>query len=205
MVVDTSRASESSETSKLRWARALPMSTSPYVAWLHSPGLANIQDAESVDEVLGLEPTSLKFAKKQLRVQRARTLPAAVPKTKTQPHASASTAKPASSAAKAPAVKPTSFKQTAIGPVPKGNPMLGEKIRGLSKEERKAAKSEDIDRQARRLAKKKLRGKMGAEVEKGAVKLIATKGEKASRKKVVAKKGRVRSSNALAKMKGSRA
>lgn len=171
--------------------------------------MADDKDAESVDEVLGLEASSLRFAKKQMRVQRARTLPSAIPKSKSQP--ASSTSKPAGQKAtaqgstntKSNPVKSASVKQTPIGPIPKGNPLLGEKIKNLSKEERKAAKSEDSDRQARRLAKKKMRGKMGGETEKGAVKLLPSKGEK-GRKKVVAKKGRVRSSNALAKMKGSR-
>lgn len=41
--------------------------------------------------------------------------------------------------------------------LPKGDPSLGEKLAGLSKEERKKRKSADPDRLARRLAKKKLR------------------------------------------------
>jgi nucleolar protein 12 len=41
--------------------------------------------------------------------------------------------------------------------IPKGDPLLGEKLAGLSKDERKQRKSTDMDRVARRLAKKKAR------------------------------------------------
>jgi nucleolar protein 12 len=39
--------------------------------------------------------------------------------------------------------------------IPKGDPRLGEKIASLSKDERKKVKATDVDRVARRLAKKK--------------------------------------------------
>lgn len=152
-----------------------------------------------MDELLGVDDSKLRFAKKPLRIQRAKTLPSQRPKPTTiDPKARPSKPdqKPTKTYSK-PTLKPT-------GPAPKGNPLLGAKIRDLSKDERKVAKAADEDRQTRRLAKKKLRGKMGAEAEKGAVKLLPSKGEKARGKKVVAKKSRVRSSNALAKMKGSR-
>lgn len=154
--------------------------------------------------MLGIDDSKLRFAKKPLRIQRAKTLPSA-PKPAPKPTAAVATGstkpgqftKPGQTARPAP-------RPVHTGPIPKGNPLLGDKIRDLSKEDRKVAKSTDAERQARRMAKKKLRGKMGKEQEKGAVKLVATKGEKARGKKVVAKKGRVRSSNALQKMKGSR-
>lgn len=44
--------------------------------------------------------------------------------------------------------------------VPKGDPALGEKLAGKSKDERKQLKSADADRVARRLAKKKARMNM---------------------------------------------
>lgn len=163
--------------------------------------LTNDQDTDSVDEVLGMDDSKLRFAKKPLRIQRAKTLPSA-PKPAPKPVA-ASTTKPGQPGKPGQTARPAP-RPVHTGPIPKGNPLLGDKIKDLSKEDRKAAKGEDADRQARRMAKKKLRGKMGKEQERGAVKLSATKGEKASRKKVVAKKGRVRSSNALQKMKGSR-
>lgn len=159
--------------------------------------------------MLGIDQAKLRFAKKPLRVQRAKTLPSAnvvKPAAKTATGTTANGAGKNASTTKDKTRKPaTAAKPLQSGPIPKGNPLLGEKIKNLSKEERKAAKSADDERQARRLAKKKMRGKMGSEAEKGAVKLHATKGEKARGKKVVAKKSRVRSSNALTKMKGSRA
>lgn len=46
--------------------------------------------------------------------------------------------------------------------IPKGDPLLGEKLAGLSKDSRKQIKSNDAERVARRLAKKKARMSMGA-------------------------------------------
>ena len=47
--------------------------------------------------------------------------------------------------------------------IPKGDPLLGTRLAGLSKDERKAVKAHDTDRVARRLAKKKARAAMHAE------------------------------------------
>jgi nucleolar protein 12 len=163
------------------------------------------KDTESVDELLGVDDSKLKFAKKHLRIQRAKTLPskAAAPKPAKQGGARGKEHKGKEQGSRTATATARPAMSRPAGPIPKGNPLLGEKIRGLSKDERKVAKSADEERQARRMAKKKLRGKM--DVEKGAVKLLPSKGEKARGKKVVAKKSRVRSSHALSKMKGSRA
>ena len=149
---------------------------------------------------MALASSKLKFAKRYIRVQPAKTLPSSVVKA---PHAangkasSAVAAKVAGSKTKAaPSAKPA--------PAPKGNPMLGEKLKDLSKEERKLAKATDADRQARRLAKKKMRSDMSKQTETGAVKLNPSKGEKHARTKPKAKKSRVRSEKAVAKMKGQR-
>jgi nucleolar protein 12 len=133
-----------------------------------------------VDEILAIDPTKLKFAKKPLRVQPAKTLPTPMARVAPEPK---DKAKPARVV------------------VPKGDPQLGDKLKDLSKDERKAAKSADAERQARRLAKKQKRSAMQRE-EKGAVKLGPTK--PSGRKADKAKKGRVRSAHALSKMKGSR-
>lgn len=133
--------------------------------------------------MLALDHKKLKFAKKPLRLQQCKTLPTikkppptAEPKSKT-------------------AVKP--------GPMPKGNPELGDKIRDLSKDERKVVKSADADRQARRMAKKKMKMAMGKEQERGAVKLDSGR-RKDKLAKPKAKKGRGRSAHAISKMKGAR-
>ena len=88
---------------------------------------------------------------------------------------------------------------------PRGDPALGERIRSLSKDERKTVKAGDADRQARRLAKKNktLSGRVGRDLERGAVKLGGREKQR-SKGVVKSKKGRARSDNALAKMKGSR-
>ena len=89
---------------------------------------------------MALEETKLKFAKRKLRVQRCKTLPS-------------STKSPVTTAA---GLKHKEAVPAAIV-IPKGDPLLGEKLAGLSKDERKQRKSTDVDRLARRLAKKKAR------------------------------------------------
>ncbi|KAL1406412.1 Nucleolar protein 12 [Vanrija albida] len=161
-------------------------------------GYVHFIDRESVDELIAMPSAKLKFAKKPLRVQSCKTLP---PSSKTRP----APATPAPGAA-APAKPKYAGKERNVptGPIPRGNPALGDKLKDLSKDERKAAKTADADRQLRRLAKKKAKV-AAAHTDKGRVDLTATKAERKSRdKKVKAKKGRVRSSHALSKMKGQR-
>ena len=92
--------------------------------------------------------------------------------------------------------------------MPKGDPNLGDRIKGLSKDERKVAKASDADRQARRLAKKKLKHASDRGMEKGAVKLGGKEkkagGHGQGGHGGKAKKGRLRSAHALSTMKGSR-
>lgn len=154
-------------------------------------GYVHFVDRESVDEVIALPSTKLKFAKRPIRVQQCKTLPGAQKR-------------PVLSAVPAGSKKAPKKLRTAPAVMPKGNPELGEKLKNLSKDERKAAKASDAERLARRLAKKQ--AKVAAQHrETGAVKLASTKAEKNSRaKNVKAKKGRARSSNAIAKMKGAR-
>jgi nucleolar protein 12 len=85
--------------------------------------------------------------------------------------------------------------------------LLGDKIKDLPKDERKLVKATDAERQARRMAKKKARVSMerGEAGQKGAVKINMTRTDRDKRGKPdKAKKSRVRSSNALKNMKGSR-
>ncbi|KAG6856357.1 hypothetical protein H0H87_005344 [Tephrocybe sp. NHM501043] len=166
-------------------------------------GFAYVQfaDHECVDEVLALEPLRLKFAKRKLRVQRCRTLPGSSASTR---QATASKAKETPNAAAAKRPEPIV--------IPKGDPSLGEKLAHLPKEARKQYKSADADRVARRLAKKKARMTMpGVKVQgkdrdrervrKGG----AGGGGAAKQKKVVSKKGRVRSEKSLEKRNGKKA
>ncbi|KAF9013161.1 hypothetical protein BDQ17DRAFT_1404729 [Cyathus striatus] len=120
-------------------------------------GFAYIQfaDRECVDEILSLEETKLRFAKRKLRVERCKTLPGASSKTSL------------SSMSKSKSDKPQAQARPTKVDIPKGDPALGEKIASLSKEDRKKVKSADADRVARRLAKKKARMSMGPKVEGG--------------------------------------
>lgn len=167
-------------------------------------GYVHFIDRESVDELIALPSTKLKFAKKPLRLQSCKTLP---PKSNSRPAPTGAAAASGSKAGAkgAAAGKPAKKPFVPAGPIPKGNPLLGEKIKDLSKEDRKVAKATDAERQARRIAKKKAKVS-AAHRETGAVKLAATKAEKSRvAKKVTAKKSRVRSAHALSKAKGKRA
>jgi nucleolar protein 12 len=103
-----------------------------------------------VDEILALEPSKLKFAKRKLRVERCKTLPSSLNAPPRNP--STSSAAPSRST-RHPSTKLTGTPTT----VPKGNPDLGTQLAHLSKADRKAAKAVDSARVARRLAKKKAR------------------------------------------------
>lgn len=88
--------------------------------------------------------------------------------------------------------------------IPKGDPSLGEKLAGLSKDERKQRKTTDADRIARRLAKKKARMALGPGV--GIVKTQGRDRERVrkttsgrSGKKDGKSRGRIRSAGNVAK------
>lgn len=89
-------------------------------------------------------------------------------------------------------------------PVIKGDPRLGEKIAGLSKEERKKVKATDADRVARRLAKKKAKaladkGVKSKDTDKERIRKRPKDKKGAAPEKTKTKK-RVRSDKALMKM-----
>ncbi|KAF8575321.1 hypothetical protein K439DRAFT_1641486 [Ramaria rubella] len=106
-------------------------------------------DRDCVDEIMGLEPAKLKFAKRTLRVQRCKvggsTATSASLKSKPKPPKIAG-AKDGARAISTPIV------------MPKGDPLLGAKLAGLSKDDRKVAKAADVERVKRRLAKKRMKG-----------------------------------------------
>lgn len=147
-----------------------------------------LQDRECVDEVLGLEPAKLKFAKRELRVQRCKAVPGSI----------VSTVREKPTFLTAPySKKPT---ETSSMPLARGDPSLGEKLAGLSKDERKAAKAANTERVKRRLAKKK--------VKESVLKAQAGKSRKRERTRLqhkiggsakVVKKGRNRSEKSTAR------
>ncbi|WVQ74621.1 hypothetical protein IAR50_004222 [Cryptococcus sp. DSM 104548] len=162
----------------------------------------HFSDRESVDEVLAMDKDKIKFAKRKLRVQPCKTLPSSNTLNNTiKKLGSAATKDPKSKTSKP-------KRRVQAGVVPKGDPALGEKLKDLSKEERKTFKNADADRQARRLAKKKAKNAVERDMSKGKVKVTLTKGERektSAARKGVAKKGKKRTPAAIAKMKGSRA
>ncbi|PFH51203.1 hypothetical protein AMATHDRAFT_75067 [Amanita thiersii Skay4041] len=186
-------------------------------------GFAYVQfaDRECVDEILAIEAGNLKFAKRKLRIQRCKTVPGSSISTR---HFTSSSSPNTMKSPKSQSQKLETKKHARIGfkpavplsssATPKGDPRLGDKIRNLSKEERKQAKAGDADRVARRLAKKKARMAMGVGGTPGKVsqggkqkeRVRARKREKAGN--VGAKKGggaakkgkRVRSEKGVAKL-----
>ena len=133
---------------------------------------------------MALEETKLKFAKRKLRVQRCKTLPGSKLAVTTTPKSKKQT-------------------PTAIV-IPKGDPSLGEKLAGLSKDERKQHKSTDADRVARRLAKKKARMALAPGVgivkdRKRVRKTLASKSSGGGGKKDGKSRGRIRRAGSVAK------
>ncbi|ORX36528.1 hypothetical protein BD324DRAFT_629236 [Kockovaella imperatae] len=172
-------------------------------------GYVHFAESESVDEVLAIDQR-LKFAKRPIRVQRCKAsqshkIARQPVNTKQDSKPTSSKARPTGSITSVTARSPKARNSSSDAPrvIPKGDPKLGERLKGLSKDERKAAKASDAHRQARRMAKKKLKHRSESERSTGAVKL----GGKDNRPKGhggKAKKGRVRSEHALNKMKGAR-
>ncbi|KAG0708415.1 hypothetical protein DFH29DRAFT_1045094 [Suillus ampliporus] len=155
-------------------------------------GFAYVQftDRVCVDEVLAMEESKIKFAKRKLRVQRCKMLPkgSAADKSATSKTASTSNAGAAASPIN----------------VPKGDPSLGEKLATLSKEERKQIKAADADRLARRMAKKKARmtlAKQGVPIRGKEKERERARKTGATKKAAVAprKQGRVRSEKSMSK------
>ncbi|KAG8737224.1 hypothetical protein FRC10_008456 [Ceratobasidium sp. 414] len=126
-------------------------------------GFAYVQfhDRVSADEILAMEPGTIKLAKRKLRIQRCKTLPGVtLPKPKQKEHPSP--AKPSHP------LKTGKSHHASAPLIPRVDPALGDRLRSLSKDERKVAKSSDADRVARRLAKKKTRVLMERGVRKAA-------------------------------------
>ncbi|KAF9449099.1 hypothetical protein P691DRAFT_759309 [Macrolepiota fuliginosa MF-IS2] len=177
-------------------------------------GYVQFTDRECVDELLTLDASQLKFAKRKLRIQRCKTIPGTkLPssvKLNSQPQKFKDQSKSKSNTNSDKATKSQRAPPTPII-VPKGDPTLGQKLVNLSKEQRKKAKAADTDRVARRLAKKKARNAMGtskdrAEGEQGNKKrermrkgatgvLGGSKAQRVDGKK----KGRIRSEKSLEK------
>ena len=157
--------------------------------------------------MLTLEDEKLKFAKRKLRIQRCKSVPGSSSNKKLHAtdHADGTKQSKVDGIASSRPHKPVASSSTTPS-IPKGNPGLGAKLAGLTKEERKRAKAADADRIARRLAKKKVRGAL----ERAGVREVKVrKRERKDRKggvpgerkglKDKARKGRVRSDRAAAR------
>jgi nucleolar protein 12 len=100
-----------------------------------------------VDEVVAMDPVKLKFAKRKLRVTRCKAdKNSSTPKETGRREATSSGEIATPGKAERPNL-----------PKLKGDPKLGERLKGMSKEERREAKKKDANRLARRMEKKKAR------------------------------------------------
>jgi nucleolar protein 12 len=125
-----------------------------------------------VDEVLAMEPTKLKFAKRKLRVSRCKANKDG-PHQK-QPGTSKGNPTPSSNSKKVSKEKLLTEK----GPKTRGDPNLGERLKGMTKEERREAKKNDPNRLARRMEKKNARKVMEKGLNKGAKERIRVRKSK---------------------------
>jgi len=165
-----------------------------YIYQIHSLMSDFAQDRACVDEILAMEETKLKFAKRKLRVQRCKTIPSLSSGARLVTRSDSKL--PVSLRSRAPTVA------VPIPPIPKGDPSLGGKLAHLPKDERKQMKASDADRVARRLAKKKARNALAKQGVKPQVKDRDRVRKTMDMKKVSVpqrNKGRVRSEKSLAK------
>lgn len=99
-----------------------------------------------MDEIIAMEADKLKFANRKLRVQRCKAK-----NTSSKPSNSVAIKDLTTAEAKG---KSTFSKGDKTHKLHKGDPLLGERIKGLSKDERKEVKKQDVNRLARRMEKK---------------------------------------------------
>jgi nucleolar protein 12 len=159
-----------------------------------------------------VEASKLKLAKRKLRVERCKTQSARFPKPAPRIRDGERTSKPSvpavvgakpkpSDATKAHHVSNPASRTYVPTPItiPKGDPALGDRLRSLSKEDRRLAKANDPTRAARRLAKKKastaVKAASASKVKGGVLGNL----KKAGRPKNPAKTSRVRSERSAMK------
>jgi len=127
-----------------------------------------------VDEILALEEGKIKFAKRKLRVQRCKIITSASTSSRKKTERGLPVLSSSSQKSKIatggtitnPRSGPTPIRTPASGSVPKGDPNFGKQLEHLSKEERKKEKAANVDRVARRLAKKRVKAAMAKESSK---------------------------------------
>lgn len=168
------------------------------------------QDRNSVDEIMAVEQDKLKLAKRKIRLERCKTKTAS--STPQKPRVTdgerAAKTNPQQKADPSKSAKPQPGRSVGApkSPVklPKGDPALGDRLRGMDKDARRAVKASDPDRQARRLAKKKARNALEVAGVHASGKGKSASGilgnmKKAGKPKVKAKVSRVRGEKSAAK------
>ncbi|PVF99092.1 hypothetical protein CPB86DRAFT_671774, partial [Serendipita vermifera] len=119
-------------------------------------------DRTCVDEIIAMELTKLKFAKRKLRVSRCKS-------NKDGPHQKQPGSRKVNQVSSSDRNEkvPKTKSSTETRPKAHGDPSLGERLKGMSKEERREVKKNDATRQARRMQKKEARKAMEKSSNKG--------------------------------------
>ncbi|KAG8887134.1 hypothetical protein FRB98_000443 [Tulasnella sp. 332] len=146
---------------KKTWVQSVRVIRDPDTQLGKGIAYVTFRDVECVDEVLALSPEKLSFGRRTLRVQRCKTISGSTAKSKSTPKPTTSESKTKRSKSNANPNATSKATPVPIPSVPKGDPTLGARLSGLSVIDRKEAKSNNADRVARRLAKKKQRVAMG--------------------------------------------
>jgi len=143
---------------------------------------------------MALDQAKLKLNKRNIRVERCKNVTSpAVSRSLPHPAAGERAPKLDNNTQRAARNKEQASRSN-IASIPKGDPALGDRLRGLDKAARHAAKAADPSRQARRLAKKKARHALeGAGAVLGKIK-------PRGKPKVKAKVSRARSAKSVAKL-----
>ncbi|KAF7290068.1 RRM domain-containing protein [Mycena chlorophos] len=154
-VLAAERGPAPEESTSGRWVQSVRLIRDAETQLGKGFGYVRFADRDCVDEVLSLAKTDdgkkkLKFAKRVLRVQRCRATTGNKP---SLPNPTSAKASAASSTRLKPVMTPTTTT------LKRGDPTLGSRLAHLGKEERKAAKKADKDRESRR-AEKKMRMRM---------------------------------------------
>lgn len=149
---------------------------------------------------MAVDQGKLKLNKRKIRVERCKNISSMISRSLPRPTAGERGSKLGRSSLES-RNKERALRSDAAG-IPQGDPTLGDRLRGLDKDARRAAKAADPSRQARRLAKKARHalGNAGVRTDKSkSAAAVLGNMKPLGKSKVKAKVSRVRSSKSAAK------
>ena len=106
---------------------------------------------------MAVDRTKLKMNKRNIRIERCKNVTSSVISKSSTRATASKRASNRDNTSRPGARNKGQVPGRGVPEIPKGDPTLGDRLRGLDKDERRAAKAADSSRQARRLAKKKAR------------------------------------------------